>query len=288
MNSIKEKYEQAEREYLKHCFDSRIQIIDDSLMRQSKRTSLNRVCDISDWRAHGTDFQRVLREQNEFGIFRKAWEYALCISGLEQLGVVHQDNRAISVGAGIEKPLYYFANKIKEMVATDLYECSEPGYGGKEMVRNPKKFAPFPYREDHLTVLEMDATHLGFPDNSFDFCFSLSSIEHFGSRENQKKAMQEIFRVLKPNGIVSIATEIILSRASHPEYFRVEELEEIILRSTELKLIGGEIDYRISRSLVLNPFNLEKEKDILVCPHIVLKYGDVIWTSIMVFLRKNY
>jgi SAM-dependent methyltransferase len=266
--------------------NKKIRVLKDIEMRTSTRSSLNRLCDISDW-VVGSELCNIMHELGEGTyIHRKSWEYALCIYGLEKLGAVSSECRAIAVGAGYERPLYYYANTIKEMVATDLYE-SPDAEGKPEMLINPEKFAPFEYRKDHLTVLKMSGTNLQFEDNIFDFAFCLSSIEHFGSRENQKKALMEIYRVLKPGGILCLATELILNNAHHNEYFTIDELNEVILDSTDFKLVGGDIDFRISSSLVKNPIELDKESNLYVSPHIVLKKGDVLWTSIMLFMQKK-
>lgn len=39
--------------------------------------------------------------------------------------------------------------------------------------------------------------NINFPDNSFDYVASTATIEHVGSRDNQKKLIQECFRVAK-------------------------------------------------------------------------------------------
>ena len=54
-----------------------------------------------------------------------------------------------------------------------------------DFLKNPKKYSPFPYKEDALTVLRMDGTRLEFPSKTFDIAFSFSSIEHFGGRNHE-------------------------------------------------------------------------------------------------------
>jgi hypothetical protein len=99
-----------------------VQILPGLVMRENAAYSLNRLPDISDWRIDSR-FSNILGELNcGRYIHRKDWEYALCIEGLEKLGVVHPKARGLAVGAGYERPLFYFANKIEKMVATDLYE----------------------------------------------------------------------------------------------------------------------------------------------------------------------
>ena len=50
-----------------------------------------------------------------------------------------------------------------------------------------------------VKLLEMDAEHLAFPDETFDYVFSYDSFEHFGSPE---KVLREAIRVVKKNGFV--------------------------------------------------------------------------------------
>jgi SAM-dependent methyltransferase len=267
-------------------FCDTIKVTKDQDMRNSHRISLNRLCDISDWKSYTGGLSNIFRELGEGTyIHRKSWEFAFCIYGLDKLGVIKPDGFAIAVGAGHERPLFYFANRIKKIIATDLYDNQDPE-ADSSMLKHPEKFSPFPYRKDHLEVYQMNGTDLNFGDDSFDFAYTLSAIEHFGSRKNVIKAMKEIYRVLKPKGILCLATELILNKAHHPEFFSVDELREFILESTPFKLVGGDIDFRISQSLVLNPIDLDIEKDLHVSPHIVLKQGKVLWTSIILFMQK--
>lgn len=263
-----------------------ITIVPDSAIRSNLKTSLNRICDVSEWQADGA-LSNVMRQLGE-GVYihRKAWEYAICVHGLTELGVVRDNARAIAVGAGSERPLFYFANVIEEMVATDLYD--DPEHEGQPaMLTNPENFAPFEYRRDHLTVKRMSGTHLEYPDNTFDFAFTLSSIEHFGSRDAQRQAMSEMRRVVKPNGVICVATELILNNATHHEYFTLDELRDVIINTPGLSLTGGDLDLRVSRSLFENPIQLDVEPNLNVSPHIVITAGGVIWTSIVLFFRVD-
>ena len=52
--------------------------------------------------------------------------------------------------------------------------------------------------EDTHKMVWMDMTNLQFPDESFDFCYSLSTYEHIPTAETFFKAMEETHRVLKP------------------------------------------------------------------------------------------
>lgn len=171
------------------------------------------------------------------------------------------------------------------MVATDLYD--NPLHEGTPlMLTSPQSFAPFPYREDHLQVLRMPGDQLDFKDGAFDFAFCLSSIEHFGSRDTQRRSLDEMARVVKRGGALCIITELILTDHWDREYFRWEEIEDMFLAHTKLKLIGGRPDLSISESLVKYPVDLERSKHSARSPHIVLKRGDMLWTSFSMFLER--
>lgn len=264
---------------------SAIKVLPDDTMREATRVSLNRLPDLSDWEAGGqlSDIMRDMRQP--VTIHRKSWEYALCAHGLDVLGAVRPESIGLAVGAGSETPLFYYANLIERMVATDLYD-NEAHEGTPLMLKEPDRFAPFPYRRERLEVLRMPGDALAFDRASFDFAFCLSSIEHFGSRDTQRKALDEIARVLRPGGIACIITELILTEHSHEEYFRWDEIEEIFLRHPRFTLEGGDPDLSISESLVSFPLDLERSCHLNRSPHIVLKRGDMLWTSFSMFLRR--
>lgn len=267
----------------KFVVNEHVNVQSDISMRRNERTSLNRLCDISDWRSGR--FLEILSELHEVPfVHRKSWEYAACISGLERLGCIRPESQAIAVGAGYERPLFYFANHIQKMVATDIYEGGNEGR--PEMLADPAAFAPFEYRRECLEVMRMDGCDLQFADGEFDFAFCLSSIEHFGSRPRIRKAMNEMCRVVRPGGVVCVITEFILNGARHAEYFTFDELMEHIVRSSPLELIEPEFDLQISESLLLHPIDLEKETNLHVAPHIVLTQGGVVWTSLSLFFRR--
>ena len=260
-----------------------IKVLPDNELRDAERGSLNRLCNTLDWSAWGPLSNVMNAMHDSVTIHRKSWEYALCVHGLTELGLVDESSTALAVGAGYERPLYLFANRIEQMVATDLYD--NPDHEGRpDMITDPQKYAPFPYREDHLEVLRMPGDDLQFPDDTFDFTFCLSSIEHFGSRETQRRSLEEMRRVTRPGGVLSIATELILNDASHHEYFRPEELESMFLNHPGLELVG-DLDLRIQQSLMDYPIDLATTRNENAAPHITLLTEGCLITSIMLFLR---
>lgn len=261
-----------------------IDVQPDARMRRRTRASLNRLPDYADWEP-GNRFTDLLRELGQpVTIHRKSWEYGLCLEGLEQLGALHPDATAIAVGAGSEPPLFHLANLLSRMVATDLYDNPDHE-GNPAMLADPSRFAPFDYRRDHLEVYRMSGDHLEFAEDEFDVAFSLSSIEHFGSRATQRTAFDEMIRVVRPGGTICIMTELILTGHTHPEYFQWAEMSEIFLEHPAVELVGGEIDLTISRSLIDNPIDPRDSRTQNRSPHIVLDLDGMKWTSLSMFFR---
>jgi SAM-dependent methyltransferase len=191
------------------------------------------------------------------------------------------------VGAGAEKPLFWLANRVAAVHATDLY-TDHSGYPwGSDFLADPGAYAPIEFSRDHLQVEVMSGTALAFADDTFDFAYSLSSIEHFGGHEAAARAMREIHRVLRPGGVACIATELVLSEAPHPEMFTIEELRRHVIEASALQLVEDGIDLRISSSLLEHPYDIGRETHLAHSPHIVMTAdGTTLWTSIIMFLRK--
>jgi len=147
---------------------------------------------------------------------RKVWEFAQLAMFLADLGLLDDRSRVLGVGAGDERILFWLANHVGEVVATDIYgegDFAEREAGGS-MLDDPAAHAPFPYREERLSVRWMDARELAFEDGSFDVVYSLSSLEHFGGPGQVDRAAREIGRVLRPGGVALLCADVLVRR--HP------------------------------------------------------------------------
>ena len=216
---------------------------------------------------------------------RKHWEFAQTLYGLEKLGFLDRKFTALDVGAGKEHLIYYLTNKLSHVFGIDLYVGAWEE-SPADFYKKIKEYAPLPYDETRLTVKAMDGQKLEFRDESFDIVFSMSSIEHFGGHVGAQKSMEEIARVLKPGGIAAIVTECILNDATHYEYFTPEELDTFLIKPSGLELIEPiKFDQPSLEPYVRNPIKLPEEKDMV--PHLVLEHNGVLFTSVMMFLRKK-
>jgi SAM-dependent methyltransferase len=173
-------------------------------------------------------------------------------------------------------------------VATDLYEGfrwqDEQGREGDPVVlQQGHEFAPFPYRRDRLVFMRMDGTRLAFREGTFDVAYSLSSIEHFGGVAGATAALREMARVLRPGGILALATEYVLAGPPHPETFQPDEFKALI-DLPELAIVAP-FDDRVYERYDYAAIDLHKNP--YQSPHMVVRFGETIFTTAMVFLRKR-
>lgn len=223
---------------------------------------------------------------DKVAMHRKPYEFTQLIYGCRRLGVLRDESSFVSIGAGHEQVLYWLANHVARVVATDMYEGSWQGERAKEgdpvVLEDPDKYAPFPYRRDHLTFMKMDGRDLQFPDGTFDVAYSLSSIEHFGGVPGAAQTMREMARVIKPGGVLAVATEYVLSGPPCEETFRPHEIHDLV-RSSGLQLVEP-IDERVFHRYETRPVRLDV--DPYESPHMTVQLGDTVFTSVMMFLRK--
>lgn len=254
-------------------------------------------------------------------IERKAWEFALLTVVLEDLGRLHRGTSALALGAGNERILFWLANRLGTVVATDVY--GEGDFKGHEaeasMLSDPRAHAPYEYDEDRLDVRWMDARALDFDDASFDVVFSLSSFEHFGSPREKARAAREMGRVLRPGGCAIVITECFVRR--HPlnaapvdflirlatagrkrrvatprrrgyldEVFTQRELHELIVRPSGLRLMQP-LDLGLSPRTWDNLTRQLADRESAsrtgaLYPHILVQVDRSVFTSVCLPLSK--
>src|SRR6187200_234992 len=256
------------------------------IINPSDQPKLNRLCCIEDW--ENSEIKEALAElqklSSEGFIHRKDWEWALGIIAMRRFGKLNEKSTAIGVGVGREEVLFYLANKLYHLYATDLYDGNSwKNFAPADFPENPKKYAPFPYKEDALTVLRMDGTKLEFPSESFDIAFSFSSIEHFGGKNNHSGALRsvkEMERVLKPGGLAVITTEYIINDKEHPEFFNrrtiysdlIDKLERLkLVEPLDLRITTKTLDTVIDYSSIGVSWNNINNDYKRTHPHIVLR-----------------
>jgi SAM-dependent methyltransferase len=217
---------------------------------------------------------------------RKPYEFTQLLYGCRKLGVLHDGASYVSVGAGHEHVLYWLANHVGRVVATDMYEGTWQDQRAREgdpvVLENPDQYAPFPYRRDRLEFMRMDGRALRFPDATFDVAYSLSSIEHFGGFDGAAQTVREMARVIKPGGVLALATEYVISGPPCAETFQPEEIHAL-LGASGLALVQP-IDERVYARYECDPVDLADNP--YRSPHMTVRLGETVFTSVMAFLRK--
>jgi SAM-dependent methyltransferase len=230
---------------------------------------------------------------------RKHWEVAMSVRALRDFGALRPDAEILGVGAGTETTVFYLTRHARRVVATDLYLA--PGEWEREahplMVIAPERLAPMPFDRDRLIVQHMDGRWLRFPDDSFDGIFSSGSIEHFGGFEDIAAAAYEMGRVLKPGGVLTLATEFLLEgppgSAGWPGVvlFSAETLRRQIIEASGLEPVDAP-DLSVSeRSLATGRPLIEMIREIEngreTFPHLVLTHDGHVFGSVHLTLRKT-
>ncbi len=249
-----------------------------------------KLCDELDW--FGEDWLSYLDQMGEpyhqGNYHRKAWEWAQGLYVLDMLGLINEEANALAVGAGTEQVLFYLANRIKMVTATDIY--GQGRFVGKTahagMLAEPERYAKIRYRKSHLTTMYMDGTDLDFSDDQFDFAFSFSSIEHFGGHNQAAEAVREMGRVVKPGGAVIVTTEVILNGVPFIDHFQPDELLTYLVDGNDMNLIE-ELDFSLSDQTLANPVDFSHPGHDLVYPHVICQLGGVYWTSVCLAFQKS-
>jgi SAM-dependent methyltransferase len=226
-------------------------------------------------------------------INRKGYEWTHCLYGLHKLGAIHPEARALGVGCGREPILYYLADRVRHVVASDLYggEAWSANWGAEadiDVAFRPQAYCPRPAATERIGFTVADGTRLPFTAGAFDLVWSLSSIEHFGGHAAARGALLEMARVLKPGGIACVATELLLlPEYRHDEYFSRAELEALMQSVRPALEPTGPVAYEsLPRAYLIDsqplPQNRHRRRRAVVCND-----GEVQWTSVVLFFRRT-
>ena len=252
---------------------------------------LCKLCDIKDWQTPGfaalaSDI--MVRKPGHVFEHRKLWEFTQTVHALDSLGLWNRRAVGLSVAGGHERVLFYATHHLARIVATDIYGQGEfnneaDAEADRQFLERPEIYAPYPYEQERLKPLYMDALDLKFESNTFDFSYSLSSIEHFGGLEKAITALREMERVTKPGGAVVLVTECVLNGNNGAQFFLPEELLRLV-SSTRLRLVEN-IDWSLSDQTLQYLIDMHSD-DLNTTPHLNLFASGSLFTSICLVLMK--
>lgn len=162
------------------------------------------------------------------------WDYMM---GFIQ-GDFNDEDIVLDIGGGFSHFMVYLAPYIKAGIIIDnaSFTWTDPTFWDwyKTLFEYPV------FRSGKLSVLIWDAVSLPFPNNFFTKVVSFSALEHFG-KENDTAAAQEIWRVLKPNGLFTGTVDFNLmtenpSVDGNPYTYTYESFFRRIIKPSGLKL----------------------------------------------------
>jgi SAM-dependent methyltransferase len=224
----------------------------------------------------------------------------MTLRAFRSFGALRADALALGVGAGHEATIYWLTRHFGRVFAPDLY-MTEDAWSARDsvadMLRDPSSHAEGPWNPRRLVVQHMNALNLLYEDESFDAVFSASSIEHFGNLDDVRRGIEEIFRVLRPGGIAALSTEFRIEGLPPglPGTLMFDEgqLRELFLESLSWRLVSP-LDCTISSETLAGSVDFaDAVADVEAgtigwshYPHIVLRSGDLAWTSVHLALIK--
>ncbi len=216
---------------------------------------------------------------------RKLWEWVHGISGLARLGCLRPSVHALGIAAGHEPVIYWLANRVAKVYATDLYRGSfASSEANPDVLHNPDRYATCPYPRERVHFFPMSGTDISLANETVDLIFSFCSIEHFGSRANSRRSLQEMARVLRPGGVAVVSTEVLLNDIEpQEEIFSPWELYEELIAPSGLLLIGDIAPADLS-TYFADPVDMSNV--LAPKPHFVLHDNGMFFTSVMIFLQK--
>lgn len=117
------------------------------------------------------------------------WEYVVALCHVD----FNPGDVVLDIGGGNSYILFYIADEISKGYIVDLAE--QKYYAGwRETLADYEA-----YSSGKVEVIEQSAAILPFPDDSIDKAMTFSALEHFEG-DDDTKAAQEVYRVLKPRG----------------------------------------------------------------------------------------
>jgi SAM-dependent methyltransferase len=237
--------------------------------------------------------------------YRKHWEVGMAALALREGGALRPDAEILGVGVGNEPTLFWLTNHVRRVFATDIYaDDAWDESSSSSMLTEPERHWPGLWNPRRLVVQHMDGRALRFEDDSFDAVFSSSSIEHFGTFADARASVQEMHRVLKPGGVLSLSTELRLAGAGPGLpgilMFSPEELHELVVAGLDWavapswslvpdpqSLLDPVVPFEdatadVREHVAANGRIYYERLDWSTYPHVVLSQDDLVWTSVHV------
>lgn len=265
--------------------------------------SYTKVCSLADF-SH-PELEDMLRdvypyELDRFGPefpkgaeYRKQWESAMSARALLAADVLGEDARALVVGAGSDAIVFWLTRHAGRVHAVDDYLA--PG-ADPTMLADPSARWPSAWNPRRLSVENMKGTTLRFEDATFDAVVLPNGFPGAPDAYHVEVLMEEVYRVLKPGGVLTVATEFRVAgpRGAMPfPMFDEQDAMTHVVGRFDWEVLGA-ADLELDDDTIASAVSFAEVRDDLeqqrwtwsTYPHVVLVEGESAWTSVHLALRK--
>jgi SAM-dependent methyltransferase len=225
---------------------------------------------------------------------RKSWEIAMAIYSFDRFKLLDGKSEFLGIGVAKEETISILSNHSKRVFATDIYlrQGTWKDWHSRNLLINAKPHMGANYNHKRVVWQHVDGRELPYEDNSFDGIFSCSSIEHFGDEKQIRKAIEEVFRVLKPGGIAAISTEYKISGTGegfhNVQLFDKDRLQRVWIDGinwSAIDFLGEDLD---DSEFVDFERSIRDKKYLMSAqPHIKLDNSQYRWTSVHLTFQKQ-
>jgi arsenite methyltransferase len=142
------------------------------------------------------------------------------------------DEQVLDVGCGRGLMLVGAAKRLTsgKAIRVDLWQQQDQSQNN---AASALKNAAIEGATDRIEVKTADMRQLPFPDSSFDIVVSSWAVHNLEIESDRHQALDEIIRVLKPNGSVVLAD--IVNQAEYAEYFDRHGMAKVQLHNNPIR-----------------------------------------------------
>ena len=232
-------------------------------------------------------------------LHRKQWEHLFILQVLNRSGVIGPGARGVGFGCGTEPIVAWLATRGCSILATDMHPDQVVGTGWAETHQyafskdalNLQRLCDRETFERNVVFRHVDMNAIPEDIRNFDFTWSSCALEHLGSLDHGFDFIKNSARCLKPGGIAVHTTEINLSSNTDT----LEDRDCVIYRKRDIEAFSREC---LREGIELNPVNWQTISEPIdevldlppyrECPHIKIRLGKYVNTSIGLVLRKSH
>jgi hypothetical protein len=140
---------------------------------------------------------------------RNYWQTAMTARAFADFGVLGPRAQLLGVGAANQPIIFWLTNQAARVFAADEYmtKASRAGSLCRSMLLEPELHWAGRWNRRRLVVQHLGTQHLHYRDETFDGVFAPHALEACESDHEVGQALEEMYRVLKPGGILSLIVE---------------------------------------------------------------------------------